>query len=92
MHVASALTLHDGDRARLEALTRMSTAPAGLVQRARIVLPAAEGGRTRSRSQSEYVGAPQTGDLPPTTEARPGYSPFPTFADLTRTSSLEMRS
>jgi transposase len=43
MNVASALLLREGDRARLEALTRMPTAPAGLVQRARIVLLAAAG-------------------------------------------------
>lgn len=43
MHSVPALRLHEGDRARLEALTRMSTAPAGLVRRARIVLLAAGG-------------------------------------------------
>lgn len=43
MYVAQALRLRDGDRARLEALTRASTAPAGLVARARIVLLAADG-------------------------------------------------
>jgi transposase len=43
MYVAEALQLRDGDRARLEALTRASTAPAGLVARSRIVLLAAEG-------------------------------------------------
>ncbi|AWW36530.1 IS630 family transposase [Streptomyces cadmiisoli] len=43
MHTAAALQLREGDRSRLEALTRMSTAPAGLVQRARIVLLAADG-------------------------------------------------
>lgn len=43
MYLAAALQLREGDRSRLEALTRMSTAPAGLVQRARILLLAAEG-------------------------------------------------
>jgi transposase len=37
------VVLRDGDRARLSSLTRASTARAGLVQRARIVLLAAEG-------------------------------------------------
>jgi transposase len=37
------VVLRDGDRERLMALTRASTAPAGLVQRARIVLLAADG-------------------------------------------------
>jgi transposase/DNA-binding CsgD family transcriptional regulator len=37
------VVLRDGDRERLSALMRASTAPAGLVQRARIVLMAAEG-------------------------------------------------
>jgi hypothetical protein len=41
MNVASGLLLRDGGRSRLETLTRMSTAPAGLVQRARIPLLAA---------------------------------------------------
>lgn len=43
MRSVPALRLREGDRARLEALTRMSTAPAGLVRRARIVLLAAGG-------------------------------------------------
>jgi transposase len=43
MYVASALVLRDGDRSRLEALVRMTSAPSGLVQRARIVLLAADG-------------------------------------------------
>jgi hypothetical protein len=43
MYVAEALVLRAGDRARLEALTRASTAPAGVVQRSKIVLLAAEG-------------------------------------------------
>jgi len=43
MYVARALQLGDGDRARLEAITRSSTVPAGLAQRARVVLLAADG-------------------------------------------------
>ena len=43
MSVAAALVLRPGDGARLRALTRSSTAPAGVVQRARIVLLAADG-------------------------------------------------
>lgn len=43
MYLAAALQLREGDRSRLETLTRMSTAPAGLVRRARILLLAAEG-------------------------------------------------
>jgi transposase len=41
--VAAALVLRDGDRARLESLTRSSSVRAGLVQRARIVLLASDG-------------------------------------------------
>jgi len=41
--VASALVLRDGDQARLAALIRSSTLPAGLASRARIVLLAADG-------------------------------------------------
>jgi transposase len=43
VYVAAGLELRDGDRARLEALTRASTVPAGLATRARIVLLAADG-------------------------------------------------
>src|SRR3954467_6600945 len=43
MSVAAALVLRPGDGARLRELTRSSTAPAGQVQRARMVLLAAEG-------------------------------------------------
>ena len=43
MSVAAPLVLREGDRARLEALTRSSSVRAGLVSRARIVLLAAEG-------------------------------------------------
>jgi transposase len=43
MSVAAALVLREGDRSRLEALTRSSSIRAGLAQRARIVLLAAEG-------------------------------------------------
>jgi transposase len=43
VHVARALRLRDGDRSRLEALTRAPTMRAGLATRARIVLLAADG-------------------------------------------------
>src|SRR5689334_5223219 len=43
MSVAARLVLRDGDRSRLEALTRSSSVRAGLAQRARIVLLAADG-------------------------------------------------
>ena len=43
MSVAAPLVLREGDRSRLEALTRSSSIRAGLAQRARIVLLAAEG-------------------------------------------------
>jgi transposase len=43
MSVAAPLVLRDGDRSQLEALTRSSSVRAGLAQRARIVLLAADG-------------------------------------------------
>ena len=43
MSVAAPLVLREGDRARLEALTRSRSVRAGLVSRARIVLLAADG-------------------------------------------------
>jgi transposase len=43
VYVAAPLVLREGDRGRLESLTRSSSAPAGLVKRARIVLLAADG-------------------------------------------------
>lgn len=43
MSVAAPLVLRSGDGARLRELTRSSAAPAGHVQRARMVLLAAEG-------------------------------------------------
>jgi len=43
VYVAAALELRDGDRSRLEALTRAPSVRAGLATRARIVLLAAEG-------------------------------------------------
>ena len=43
VHVARALRLRDGDRSRLEALTRAPTMRAGVATRARIVLLAADG-------------------------------------------------
>ena len=54
MYVADALALHEGDRDRLHALTRSSTAAAGLVQRARIVLLAAQG--TANTEIAQKVG------------------------------------
>jgi hypothetical protein len=43
MYVAVAVRLRDGDRGRLEAITGVSTAPAGVARRARVVLLAADG-------------------------------------------------
>jgi transposase len=43
VYVAGPLSLREGDRSRLEALMRASSAPAGLATRARIVLLAADG-------------------------------------------------
>jgi len=43
MYVAEALLLREGDRARLEGITRASTVSAGVARRARIVLLAADG-------------------------------------------------
>jgi hypothetical protein len=43
MYVAEALRLREGDRGRLEAITRASAAPAGVARRARVVLLAADG-------------------------------------------------
>jgi Transposase and inactivated derivatives len=43
VYVAAPLVLREGDRGRLEGMVRSSSAPAGLVKRARIVLLAAEG-------------------------------------------------
>ena len=43
MSVAAPLVLREGDRSRLESLTRSSSVRAGLASRARIVLLAAEG-------------------------------------------------
>ena len=43
VYVAGPLSLREGDRLRLEALMRASSAPAGLATRARIVLLAADG-------------------------------------------------
>lgn len=43
MYVAEALELRDGDRSRLDSLTRSPSVRAGLAMRARIVLLAADG-------------------------------------------------
>jgi transposase len=79
MSVAAALVSRDGDRPRLEALTRSSSARAGLARRARIVLLAAEGlpnaeiarrtGTSRPtvldwRARYESGGITGLGDLP----------------------------
>lgn len=51
---AAALVLRDGDRSRLKGLLRSATVPAGVAQRARIVLLAAEG--TANYEIAERVG------------------------------------
>src|SRR5215210_3515336 len=51
---ADALVLVDGERSRLEALTRATSVPAGLAARARIVLLAADG--TPNHQIAELVG------------------------------------
>jgi transposase len=62
MSVAAPLVLREGDRSRLEALTRSSSVQAGLAQRARIVLLAADGlpnaeiARRTSSSRPTVVG------------------------------------
>ena len=62
MSVAAPLVLREGDRSRLEALTRSSSVQAGLAQRARIVLLAAHGpsnaeiARRTSTSRPTVVG------------------------------------
>ena len=85
MYVAEALELRDGDRGRLEALTRASTVRAGLATRARIVLLAADGvpnteiadrtGTSRPtvlkwRGRYEQAGVDGLDDVP-----RPGRTP-----------------
>ena len=56
---AARLVLRDGDRARLERLTRSATGPAAAAQRARIVLLAADG-------EANYVIAVRVGVSRPT--------------------------
>ena len=56
---AARLVLRDGDRARLERLTRLATGPAAAAQRARIVLLAADG-------EANYVIAERVGVSRPT--------------------------
>jgi transposase len=58
MSVAAALVLRSGDGARLRELTRSSTAPAGLVQRARIVLLAADGTANAAIGRQVGVSTP----------------------------------
>jgi hypothetical protein len=43
VHVAAPLVLREGDREGLESMVRSSSAPAGLVKRARIALLAVDG-------------------------------------------------
>ena len=79
MSVAAALSLRDGDESKLTALIRSSTVEAGLAQRARILLLAAEGfpnaeiarrvGATRPtviqwRNRYQTGGIGALGDLP----------------------------
>src|SRR4051794_41923178 len=92
MSVAAALVLRPGDGARLRELTRSSTAPAGHVQRARMVLLAAEGlpnteigrrvGMTRQtviawRAGDEGRGGGGLGELPPFRRPAGGEQPAP---------------
>src|SRR3954465_572775 len=55
---APALGLREGDRERLQALTRSSTAPAGLAPRARVVLRGADGGSNRAIAEKVGVSRP----------------------------------
>src|SRR3954447_26162367 len=55
---APGLVLREGDRKRLQALTRSSTAPAGLAQRARIVLLAADGESNTAIAEKVGVSRP----------------------------------
>jgi transposase len=58
MFVAAALVLRPGDEARLAALTRASTVEAGVAQRARIILLAAEGVSNTEISRRVGVSRP----------------------------------
>ena len=55
---APGLVLREGDRKRLQALTRSSTAPAGLAQRTRIVLLAADGESNTAIAEKVGVSRP----------------------------------
>jgi transposase len=55
---APGLVLREGDRERLQALIRSSTAPAGLVQRGRIVLLAADGESNTAIAEKVGVSRP----------------------------------
>jgi transposase len=55
---APGLVLREGDRKRLQALTRSSTTPAGLAQRARIVLLAADGESNTAIAEKVGVSRP----------------------------------
>jgi Homeodomain-like domain len=58
MFIAAALALRPGDEAKLIALTRASTVEAGLAQRARIILLAAEGVSNTEISRRVGVSRP----------------------------------
>lgn len=58
MYVARALQLRAGDRARLEAISRATTAPAGVVMRSRIVLLAADGVPNTEIAQRMHISRP----------------------------------
>lgn len=57
-HAAAALVLRDGDRKRLVSMTRSTSSRAGLVQRARIVLLAADGVSNTAIAQRVGVSRP----------------------------------
>src|ERR1035437_9497514 len=58
MSVAAPIVLRPGDESRLRAVLRCSTAGAGVVQRARIVLLAAEGGPDAGTARRVGVSRP----------------------------------
>src|SRR4030095_11275065 len=62
MSVAAPLVLREGDRSRLEALTRSSSVRAGLVSRARIVLLGAQGLPHAEIARRPGTSRPTVGD------------------------------
>jgi transposase len=99
MAAAAALTLHEGDRARLEALARSASARPALAQRARIILMSADGltnseiarrtGATRPtvinwRNRYATGGIHALGDLP-----RPGRPPMVDELEVVATTLAE---